>query len=322
MSDPTATDTSSSAAPAPSAAPSPAPAPSAGAPAPSPAPSAAPSSAPAPSAAPAPDAAATGEWPADWRKRIAGEDEKVIRQLERFASPKALADSYRELSGKLSRGELRAPLAKDATPEQVTEWRKANGIPETPDKYDLTLADGTVIGEADKPAVNAVVAAMHAEHATPAQVKATLATYFKFRETETQRLQEQDVAHTDETAAALRDEWGGEYRKNVNIVKSFIESAPDGVGEKLLSARTTDGRALANDPSVIRWLNSLAREINPAASVVPGSGDQAKAMNDEIAQIESLMGDRESKYWKGPTANQMQARYRELISTREKLARR
>lgn len=312
---PATTAPASAPAPAAAAAPAPSPAPAASAPA---EPSAATAS---PAAAPAqPDqAASSGEWPADWRKRIAGDDEKVIKQLERFASPKALADSYRELAGKLSRGELRAPLPKDATPEQLAEWRKTHGIPEAPEKYDLTLPDGLVIGDADKPAVDAVVKALHAQNATPEQVKATLTTYFQFREAEVQRIQEQDVEHRDEVDAMLRDEWQGDYRKNVNLTAAFLQSAPKGVGDKIMNARMPDGRALANDPDTLRWLVSLARETNPSASVVPGASDPAKAMSDEIAQIESLMGDRNSAYWKGPKAEPMQARYRELLNARERI---
>lgn len=263
---------------------------------------------------------ANGEWPATWRQLIAGDDPKVVKQLERFASPKALAESFLETRKKISSGELRSPLPKDATPEQLAQWRADNGIPETPDKYDLTMPDGLVIGEADKPMVDTVVAAMHGMNATPEMVKATVKTYFEIRKQEMQRLAEADVDHKTEVDQQMIDEWGGDYKANVNAIKGLLAQAPQEAAAALMSARTQDGRALANYPSVIRWLAGLAREINPVATLVPGAADQGKAVSDEIASIEAKMGDRNSEYWKGPKAANLQARYRELITAREKMA--
>ena len=41
-------------------------------------------------------------------------------------------------------------------------------------------------------------------------------------------------------------------------------------------------------------------------------------MSDEIASIEKLMGDRSSDYWRGPKANDIQQRYRDLVEARDK----
>ena len=43
-----------------------------------------------------------------------------------------------------------------------------------------------------------------------------------------------------------------------------------------------------------------------------------QSLNDEIAGLEAKMADRTSDYWKGPQANQNQARYRELLDLRLK----
>ena len=86
------------------------------------------------------DADADTTKPADdWRTRLAGGDEKELKRLSRFASEADVYKAYRELEKKKSSGELKQALSKDATPEQIAEWRKENGIPETPDKYDLTF---------------------------------------------------------------------------------------------------------------------------------------------------------------------------------------
>ena len=82
-----------------------------------------------------------------------------------------------------------------------------------------------------------------------------------------------------------------------------------------MSARLPDGTALFNNPDVVRGFISMAREINPAGVVVPaGGGDPVKSVNEEIAEIEKIMGTK--AYIKDEAK---QARYRELIDARDKL---
>lgn len=310
------------AAPAPApAAPAPAPAPAAPSPAPaasSPAPAApAPSpaaGAPSPSPAPAADVKAT--WPEDWRDQMANGDEKVRKQLDRFASPKDVTNAWRAMQTKLSSGELKSTLPKDAKPEDVAKWRAENGIPEK--HTDYKMPEGVVVGDADKPLIDLFLQEMHGKNASPEMVQTAVASYYKIQEQQAAAIAEADVAHKDEMENTLRAEWGPEYRSNVNAVVSMLSTAPGGIKDKILSARMADGRAITNDPDVLRWLASTARELNPVATVVPAGGDQMGAINDEIGALEKLMGNRSSEYWKGPNADKNQARYRQLVEARDR----
>lgn len=301
--------------------PAPAPAPAAAAPAPAPA---AGSPAPAPAAgAPAPAPAAEGgdgkaDWAPDWRLKMAGGDEKTAKSLERFASPKDVHNSWKALQQRLSTGELVSKLPKDAKPEDVAKWRTENGIPEKPEAYELP--EGIVVGDLDKPGVDKFLASMHAKNAHPDVVKAGLATYYEIKADAIAQQAEADLTHRDEVADALRAEWGAEYRGNINHVNAFLDMAPEGVKDKLLTARMADGRAVMNDPDMMRAIAGWAREVNPVGTVVPAGGDQMGAIASEITKIEGLMGNRQSEYWKGPGAEKMQARYRELVTARDKRA--
>lgn len=266
-------------------------------------------------------ATAESKWPDTWRNMISPE-EKHAKTLERFASPKAMFESYQALRQRFDSGEVRTKLAPDAKPEDVAQWRKENGIPETPDKYDMTLSDGLVIGDADKPIVGEFTKTAHEANMHPDQVKKTLGWYFKERERQMQERHEADENHRRETEDALRSEWGNEYRGNINTITALLDSAPEGFKENFISARLADGKALFNDPKALRWMIDIAKQINPAATVIPGAGaNQASAIDDEIVNIEKLMGNKNSDYWKGPAADKMQARYRDLITARDRLNR-
>lgn len=266
-----------------------------------------------PSPAPAPAEPAAE----DWRIKLAGGDEKELKRLSRFASEADVWKAYRELEKKKSSGELKTPFPEKGTAEEIALWRKENGIPEAPDKYDLTFENGLVIGEEDKPIIDKFVSAMHEKNATPEQVKAALSTYYAALAEQKQAQAEADVSFKDTSLEELREEWGGDFKKNVNAVAGLLESAPDSVKEIFDAARTADGKIVGNHPDVVRWLAQMAFEINPAATVMPGSiNNPSSAIADEIASIEKMIANRDDSYWKDPKKQQ---RYQELLSAREKI---
>ena len=274
--------------------------------------------APAAPAAPA-DPAPEGDWPEDWRQKYSAGDEKIIKRLERYGSPKAAIDALFAAQAKISSGELKTALKPDATPEELTAWRADNGVPEKPEDYELGLPNGLVIGDADKPIVDDFLKAAHEANLHPSQVNQALGWYFDKQE---QAFAEQ--AARDEEARIhaedeLRQEFGPEYRRNLEIARNFLKGAPESVREKLETGRAADGTPLGNDPDIIRWMVGLSREMNPLATVVPGSGtNAAQAVESELSNLRSLMGDHKSAYWKGPEAQKMQARYRELVGALDK----
>jgi hypothetical protein len=69
-----------------------------------------------------------------------------------------------------------------------------------------------------------------------------------------------------------------------------------------------------------KWLAQFGREINPTATLVPvNDPDACKTISTEIADIEKMMGDQSSEYWRGPKSAQLQTRYRELTEASEKM---
>jgi len=112
-----------------------------------------------------------GYWPEDWRQTVSKADEKVLSRLQRYASPEAALQALIAAQNRISAGELKPVLGKNATPEQITEWRKEHGIPEAPDKYDLKDVKAENI-PADMLAL--VLKEAHATNQTPDQVKATI----------------------------------------------------------------------------------------------------------------------------------------------------
>lgn len=270
-----------------------------------------------PAATPAAEPAAAKVDETDWRVKLANGDDKELKRLARFASEADVWKAYRELEKKKSSGELKTPFPKDGTPEEITLWRKENGIPEAPDKYDLTLDNGLVIGEEDKPLIDKFISAMHGANATNEQLKAALNAYYSITAEQQQAMEAADVDFQDSALAELQAEWGGEYKRNINVLNNFISGAPDTVKEMINSARY-DGKVIGDHPDFVKWMTSLAFDINPAATVMPGSiNNPSSAIADEIASIEGLIKSRDDAYWKSP---EKQQRYQQLIDARDKIS--
>jgi hypothetical protein len=251
----------------------------------------------------------------NWRQGFAGEDRAALRTLERFPDPNAFWKSYQSMRTKLSSGETRS-LPANATPEQQAEWRLMNGIPETPDRYELALEDGLQIGETDRPLVDQYLQAAHALNHTPAQVNANLNWYFSMARQHEETIADANLAARGECEAELRAELGPEYRATLNGIATMLDGAPDGVKQSLLAAKSVDGTNLLNQIGMMRWLAYLSRELNPVATVVGVGATAHQGIEDEIAQIESVMRDDRAKYNRD---ERMQERLRKLYAARERM---
>lgn len=252
----------------------------------------------------------------DWRTAAAGDDDKFKSTLDRFESLGAFGNSFREAQQTIRSGQLKEPLADDASEDQVKAFREANGVPLEATGYLENLPDGLVIGEDDKEIMVDFMGALHNVNADPKIAQAAIEWYNGFAEAQQDQLATMDNEHHTETEDALRAEWGTDYRTNVNIVGALIEKTFGEEGKDfVLNARDMDGRAIMNNPQVLMGLAELARQtMHPMA--IPGQvNDPQQTVDDEIAEIEKFMKDDRTAYNKD---EKKQARLRQLYDIRTK----
>jgi hypothetical protein len=255
-----------------------------------------------------------------WRADISGGDEKASKLLERYATPQDFTKAYLEAVKKISSGELAKPLPKDATPEQVAEWRKGNNIPEKPEGYFEKLPNGLVIGEDDKPLFDSVAQKLHARNVQPEVIHDLAEWYYGLQDQQIQAQQDADSQAKPALEAKLREAWGADFKANANVYASYLESAPKDVQDVLKSARDAEGNFILYRPEVVSWLVAQAREINPAGHITPsGNEGTVQSVQAEIDTIEKTMRTNRTAYNKD---EKMQARLRDLYAARIKLQQR
>lgn len=261
-----------------------------------------------------------GAWPDDWRQRLAGDDEKALDQLKRFASPADVYKSNIELRKKLSTVKTVDELPEDATEEDIKAWRERNGVPMEAKGYLENLPDGLVFGEEDEAVLDGFLEKMHSSNVPPSVVNQALEWYKDFNEQEVTAQIEADKQVRAQAEDSLREEWGNEYRANLNAISNFLDTAPEGVKDNLMGARLADGTLFGDSPEALSWLLNLSNEFNPAGVITSNTGkDIATSIEDELDEISKIRRSDPDKYWRD---EKMQARERELYEAQERVTRR
>jgi hypothetical protein len=147
----------------------------------------------------------------DWRAALPP-DLQVDKTLERFEDVPSLARSYLEARRTIS-GSVEPP-PPDAKPEQLSAYRKRLGLPESPDKYELSLpqpAEGTDFVW-DPKWVGILKERAHAVHMNPKQLKAMADLYHEYmhaaRDVVRGRQAQDEQAEREEAMKLLEQRWG------------------------------------------------------------------------------------------------------------------
>jgi hypothetical protein len=272
-------------------------------------------------------------FPESWREDLAGGDKTFRKTLDRFDSPAALAKAYRELTARLSSGDLKAtkPLPENATAEQIARWRAEQGLPHSAAAYvdGLQLGDGTVTGEAEKALLASFADEAMKGRWTADQYNQAVRWYFDMQDRLATQRDHADAAFKSEASADLMREWGHDYATNRSAIAQFFDrSFPEDFREALLTARLPDGRVLANHPTFNRAILEVAKSINPSGAVLPNtSGGGLSNVESRIAEIEGKYmraphgSDLWKSYWTGDPGARMQQEYRGLLAAREQTRR-
>lgn len=162
----------------------------------------------------------------DWRAGMAGDDEASLKTLERYETPaaaaKALTEAKAELRKKLE--PLKAP-GSDATEEDIAAYREAAGIPADQADYiaAVQLDDGVLVGDADKPILEAFAADFHDKNIPPEVLGVAVDRYMKLMEETAEKQAEADLENNLASIAELKEEYGAAYKGNLNALRPYFD---------------------------------------------------------------------------------------------------
>lgn len=267
---------------------------------------------------PEPDNAPPQHFPDNWRQLVAGEDEKELKRLERFNSVSDVFKSYRELEKQRS-SFTPTPTrpGADASEDDIKAYREHYGIPETAEGYELQLEDGTVPGEDIQPFIDGYLKYAHENHVSPDDVNRNIQWYLNDVARAQEEMAERNNEAKIEGIAELKQEWGGDYKANLNAIQSLFAEAPEGVFDDIMGARDQNGLKIANKPNTIRFLVGMAKQLNPTASLLPSGATDAASIEAEIEKLTGWMTSKDpkerDKYWKDPAAHERLVKLKQAV---------
>lgn len=230
---------------------------------------------------PATDPGGDGPDETEWRGSI--EDPSLRKIADRFLTVGDMAKAVSDLRKRESTS-IRLP-GKDAGEDEVAAYRKALGVPDKVEGYELSVPEDREPTDADK-AFQASAAKVFHENNVSADTARALNAWWNELVAETEAAQvDADKQYADETEAALRREWPGkEFERN----KAYANAAAKRMfGDDLDDVReltTKDGRLVLDHPVLIRALAGIGREMSEGGLGPMGEGDR----DDVQSQIDEL----------------------------------
>ena len=265
-----------------------------------------------------PPVATPAQWPDDWRDKMAGDDKKLRKRLDRFADPSAVLKWGASAEQKMSSGE-KSEFPSEGSDEEKAAWREANNVPADAGGYLENLPDGLVVGDDDKESVESFTNEMHEINAPAGFVQKAIAWKFANEEKKVAARETRDAEYKEGCEEELRAKYGADFVRHRNDLKAWLGTMPADIQKDFQMARLANGQPLFSHAGVWTWLTDQMRQVNPLVTVVPGSNDVGGQISTEIEQIEKVMREDRKAY---NADEKMQSRYRELLDARQRLEER
>lgn len=253
-------------------------------------------------------------WGEKWREALANGDEKELKRLERFKSPRDILRMNRELEAMKSAGEIVVkPPAKDATVEQIAEYREKLGIPAEAKDY-VIKPEARDLNDFEKGITDAYAKFAHERNIPPGYANISAEFMVAFNDELAQKAADLDLEMADKHTEELKKEWGKDFGRYVKAVDNFT-AAKIGADNaaKLMNMQLVGGGKVGAHPDFIRLLADSALEtggFDPGASF--DQADGGKETRARIDELQGLIKTDEKKYWSKETQAEINQLYDKL----------
>lgn len=261
---------------------------------------------------PAAEPAEPQPWADDWRERMAGGDDKTLKRLQRYASPEEAAKGLMTAEGALRQREA---IDWD---EDAGKLRKKLGVPETIEEYDVKYPYDNLPDE-DKATVDQFKTAMYEANLTPKQAQSIMDLYADHQKKTEQDLQQAAADLQRENIKALEKEWGVDYKRNIEIAKTFLDQHAGGPAgrEELADMIMLDGTKLGNHPAFLKFITAAGMAtLDDDAMITSETTGRGVDVNARIQELYNMRDKDPGAYGKPEVQDEL----RRLVELRERRA--
>lgn len=251
----------------------------------------------------------------DWREQIKDEDAKKF--AESSTDVTHLVKRALDMRSKLSNAIIRP--GKNASPEEVSAYRKALGIPEKIEEYEFPELSADKLTPEVKESRAAWAKRFH-DLSIPKEVAKSLLQLVgedavKFKEAQVNA----DKEFAKQSENALRAEWkGDEYDKNKNFANRAFSELASRAGipvEVLTKLETKDGRFLMDRPELVKLFAVIGREMAEGTLGPTLTESEAETIDSQIKDLRTQQSEAQSS-GNSKLANQLYQKEQALIAKR------
>lgn len=226
---------------------------------------------------------------ADWRREMAGKDEKLYKKLQRYSTKEDVGKKITELEKLRSR--IPMELSEKPTEEELKAYRKQAGIPNEAGEYEKTLQldDGLVIGDDDREMLGKFFEDAHASNIPASHVNSMVNWYFKQEALKAGEFNELEKQQQQEAVKSLKEDMGVEYTKNMALTNAWLDRQDNDIGNILRNARGPDGVALFNNVDFAKWMVSHIRETEDIGTIMDDGDLAGSNVEAEIRKIQDVI---------------------------------
>lgn len=242
----------------------------------------------------APGAAAPGGTPAtpDWTTGL--EADVVNHPTIKGRTPAAIAKDLVNVQALI--GRKGAVVPKEGDPDSVrAEWRKAIGVPEKIDGYEIKPPEGVPEGLWNPEAANAWGELAHKLDLTPAQERAIRQFQLDRVTSAVQQREGVGKANGQKVETALKTQWGEAMPAKMQAADRAIAhfKLPDGFLDQIRNAGPEHAT------STLQALAELGEAIGADSGLIGGRSGSRSTMTPAEAQAEiaRITGDQNGAYW-------------------------
>lgn len=233
----------------------------------------------APAQAAAPAQPTPAQPAADWRSAIT--DPALKNIADRIASPVDAIKVIQDLRTQNSQ-RIKVP-GEGATEEDLAKYRKAIGVPDKPDGYEVTLPDGLQMTEADQAVLSQIAPIAHETGVPKEAFNKFVGKYLELSKQAEQQAIQTINQFGEQAEKQLKREWQGEYDRNVNLAGRLAETIGGAEFKAFLNETPIAGGGMLGDhPVLVRFLATVARRTDEGDLMLTATPEEKQNIQSEI----------------------------------------
>lgn len=214
-----------------------------------------------------------GSFEPGWQENLTGDYAAAAKTAANFKSVPELAKAYYEARKEISsRGESISVPNSESTPEQIDKYRKALGIPDTPEDYKLEKPEEVPDDLWDKSAADKYSEIFHRLNIPPAAAKELVNAQLEIEKGRAEVAEAAKMGEIDRARQDLQAEFGNEMTKQVDLARRIAITSGQDPNDPAFNNATVvkalayagrnmgeDRLVSANDSSITGAGSSMAR---------------------------------------------------------------